>query len=79
MTAVVKLAELVADVAARLRAGGPDVRLLGAAEYLAGAAEALPAMSRLGALMPAVARWHLRTAVGEEAAARDCLAGAAAS
>jgi hypothetical protein len=67
-----ELAELVAGVAARLRAGGPD-------EPMHGAAEALRAVSRLGALMPAVARWHLRNAVGEEAAARGCLAEAAAS
>lgn len=74
-----ELAELVSDVAARLRAGEPEERVHGAAEHLASATEALHTVSRLGALMPTVVRWHLRTAVGEEGAARGCFAGAAAS
>ncbi|MEV6421655.1 hypothetical protein [Streptomyces sp. NPDC051662] len=65
-----ELAELVDELAGRLRADQRDERSRSAAEAIAEVAEALGAASRLGRLLPAVSLWHLRAAVEKEQEAR---------
>ncbi|WP_250305390.1 hypothetical protein [Streptomyces sp. A 4/2] len=65
-----ELAELLDEVAVRLRDRQTDEQLRGAAKYLAEATEALGAVARLGGLLPVVSLCHLRTAVAKEQQAR---------
>ncbi|MFB7865407.1 hypothetical protein [Streptomyces sp. NPDC056069] len=68
-----ELAELLDEVAVRLRDRQTDEQLCAAAKYLAEATEALGAVARLRGLLPAVSLWHLRTAVAKEQQARRSL------
>ena len=66
-----ELAELLDEIVLRLDGDRNNEHSQSAAGPLAQAAEALRAVARLGSLLPVITLWRLRTALRQEAVARD--------